>query len=85
MTNKQRRRLISIYCRKNYINLSICKKHNKYRKLGYDYYVSPNWGLYYKNAMNMFKLSWDREILYAVMMAGGKKCLQQLQYFSLCL
>ena len=59
MTNKQRRRLISIYCKK-YINFRLCKKKEKLNML---------------QNLYMFKLSWDREILYAVMMAGGKRCL----------
>ena len=60
MTNKERRKLMSLYCKK-YINFRLCKKQEKLNML--------------QRLEGMLITPWDREILYAVMMAGGKKCL----------
>ena len=62
MTNKQRRRLISIYCKK-YINFRLCKSCGRRGEIHLFQHIE------------MLTLSWDREIFYAVMMAGGKRCL----------
>ena len=56
MTNKERRKLMSLYCKK-YINFRLCKKQEKLNM--------------FQRLENMLITPWDREILYAIVKYGG--------------
>ena len=62
MTNKKRRMLAALYCKK-YINFRMCKSCGR------------RGAIHLLQHLEMLTLSWDREIFYTVMMAGGKRCL----------